>query len=186
MRTIVFAAMLFHAASLAGCLSPVNDELIDSLGPEVEGVEEGEFHRYGQPCLACHGAYGGQPEFSVAGTVFATPNDDIPVAGAKVILSDAEGNRFERTTNCAGNFYIEVEQFQPVFPMHVEIECPLPDGTVRRAVMGTRVNREGACAGCHDKGPASPTSPGQVYCLEAQPNPPFTVPGGCPGGPNPQ
>jgi hypothetical protein len=172
---------------LIGCLSPVNDDLIDSLGPEAPGVEEGPTHRYGQPCLACHGKYGGEgPEMSVAGTVFATPNDDIPVANAKVILTDAAGKRVERTTNCAGNFHIESESFVPQYPMRVELECPLPDGTVRRAVMGTRVNREGSCAGCHDKGPPSPTSPGQVFCLETQPDPPFAIPTPCAGGPTPQ
>ncbi len=172
---------------LAGCESPVQDDFIVSLGPEAPGVEEGPFHRYGQPCVACHGQYeADEPEMSVGGTVFATPNEDIPVANAKVILTDADGKRIERTTNCAGNFYIETGEFVPAYPMRVELECPLPDGTVRRSVMGTRVNREGSCAGCHDKGPASPTSPGRVYCVSQQPNPPFTVPQPCEGGPTPQ
>ncbi len=184
MKPLTFLAL---SLVVAACESPINSELVTSLGPEVPGVEESEFHRYGQPCLACHGTYGGEgPEMSVAGTVFATPNDDIPVAGAKVVLIDANGARHESITNCAGNFYVEPSQFEPLYPMHVEVECPLPDGTVRRAVMGTRVNREGACAGCHDKGPASPTSPGQVYCLESQPTPPFAIPTPCAGGPTPQ
>lgn len=182
MRALTAIVLLSSAA----CFNPVESDLSDSLGPEAPGVEESEFHRFGQPCLACHDRGGESPHFSVAGTVFATQNEDIPVAGAKVILVDADGQRFEKTTNCAGNFFIEPDQFTPQYPMHVEIECPLPDGSVRRAVMGTRIGRDGSCAGCHDKGPPSPTSPGRVFCLPAQPDPPFTIPTPCAGGPTPQ
>jgi hypothetical protein len=168
----------------AGCESPVEDAEIEAQGPEVEGLEEDEFHRYGQNCLACHGGYGPGPQWAFAGTVFATPNDDIPVQGAIVTMTDAAGQVFFRQTNCAGNFYIDAEVAEPVFPVHVEVECPIPGGdTTRRAVMGTRMNRDGGCAMCHDKGPATADSPGQVYCLPEQSDPPFEVPSDCPGGP---
>jgi cytochrome c553 len=175
------------ASTLTGCPSPAEDTLIESLGPEVNGVEEGEHHRYGQPCLACHGGYGpGEPTFSVAGTVFATPNDEIPVLGAKVVLTDANGSEKTLTTNCAGNFYAEEGDWDPVFPLRATVECPLPDGTVRRAVMGTRINRDGSCAGCHANEAPGQNGPGRVYCVAEQPaNLPFSLTPGCSGGPKP-
>jgi hypothetical protein len=182
MRALAALPILLSAA----CFNPVESDLAASLGPEAPGVEESEFHRFGQPCLACHDRGGESPHFSVAGTVFATQNEDIPVLGAKVIVIDAAGKRFDATTNCAGNFMVEPSQFEPQYPLHVEVECTLPDGSVRRSVMGTRVAREGSCAGCHDKGPPSPTSPGRVFCVTSQPDPPFTIPTPCEGGPNPQ
>ena len=177
---------LVLCAWLTGCFSPVQDDLIESLGPEQEGVPEGPTHRYGQPCLACHDAYYGEgPELSIGGTVFATPDADIPVQGAIVTISDATGKQVKLTSNCAGNFYAERRDFDPVFPLRAEVECPLPDGTTRRAVMGTRINRDGSCASCHQKGAATPQSPGQVYCVPQMPATPFVVPV-CNGGPNPQ
>ncbi len=168
------------------CESPVQDDLIDSLGGEQRGVPEGPTHRYGQPCLACHDdAVGDGPKMSVGGTVFASPLDEVPVEGAVVTLLDASGAQHQAITNCAGNFYVEAKDFLPSFPMRVEIDCPLPDGTVRRAVMGTLVNREGSCAGCHENAAPTPQSPGRVYCLQDPVDPPFVVPA-CNGGPNPQ
>ncbi|NUP13705.1 MAG: hypothetical protein HOW73_47320 [Polyangiaceae bacterium] len=179
-----FLAILL-ASALPACESPVQDEAIDALGDEVEGVEESEFHRYGQDCLACHGGYGDGPEWAFGGTIFATPGDDIPVAGAIITIVDADGQSLTRTSNCAGNFYVDAEVFEPAFPVHVEIECPLPDGSTRRNVMGTRVNRDGGCASCHDRGEATFESAGQIYCSATQTNPPFEVPPDCPGGPSP-
>ncbi|MFO0546758.1 MAG: hypothetical protein U0271_00155 [Polyangiaceae bacterium] len=170
------------ALSVVACESPIQDDLIDSLGEENPNIPQGEYHRYGQPCLACHGGYGEGPEWAVAGTIFATPSDDITTS-AVITITDATGEQKLAPANCAGNFYIKEETWQPVFPLHVEIECTLPDGTKKRAVMGTRINRDGSCASCHEKGPATSTSPGQVYCVPDQPDPPFEVDPSCPGGP---
>ncbi len=178
------APLLAIVVALMGCESPVEDDLIAALGPEVEGLEEGEYHRYGQPCLVCHGGYGEGPKFVVAGTVFATPDADIPVQSAIITLTDATGDQILVPSNCAGNFYIAEDTWAPVFPLRAEIECTLPDGTRRRSVMETRINRDGGCASCHEKGPATQFSPGQVFCLESQPAEPWVVPAGCPGGPS--
>lgn len=166
-----------------GCESPIDDELIESLGPEVEGLEEGPYHHYGQPCTACHGGYGPGPEFAFGGTVFATPNDDIPVAGAVITVTDATGARKAAPSNCAGNFYLLKESWDPVFPLRVEVECTLPSGEKRRSLMTTRINRDAGCAQCHEKGALTADSAGQVFCVLEQPDPPFELNQGCEGGP---
>jgi hypothetical protein len=174
---------LVALAFLSACESPVDDDLIESLGPEVEGVDEGEFHRFGQPCLACHGGYGEGPDFGVAGTVFVTPAGITPMENARVIITDAVGQQIELTTNCAGNFYAPLSQFTPVFPLRAEVVCPLGNGTERRNVMGTRIHRQGGCASCHVAGGPTQSSPGQIYCFEEMPTPPILNDPSCPGGP---
>lgn len=177
-------------AAIAGgsCLSPVEDDEIEALGPEVDGIPEGPFHRYGQNCLACHGGYGGGPLFTIAGTVFATRTDDIPVQGAVITVTDALGVSYAVPSNCAGNFYIEADAYPAAFPLRVEVECNLPENAdgeriKRRSVMGTRINRDGGCASCHTRGGATMDSPGQVFCVEEQPDPPFERESNCEGGP---
>ncbi len=176
------SCLLIAALGLAGCPSPVNDDAIDALGGECEGVPENEFHRPGQPCVLCHGEYqGDSPILSIGGTIFATPSQPIPVEGAKVTLTDANGETQERVTNCIGNFFIPADEWQPAFPLAAQIECPIP-GTedVRTLVMGTRISRDGSCAGCHF-GPPSYDSPGWVYCATVMPDPPYSVKSTCAG-----
>ncbi len=172
-----------YAAVAAGCESPVQDEEIAAQGDEVAGVPEGPFHRYGQNCLACHGGYGPGPQFLLAGTVFATPDADIPVLGATVTVTDSAGTTIPVVSNCAGNFYIDIEGWEAEFPLRVEVACPMPDGSIRRNVMGTRINRDGGCASCHERGVATADSPGQIFCAKTQPDPPFEIPASCEGGP---
>jgi hypothetical protein len=172
----------------SACNDPVADDLITSLGPEKSGIRRGPLHRAGQPCLACHGGYGpGQPEFAFAGTIYATPTDTTPVNGAKIKVTDATGQSREVYANCAGNFFQPSAQWQPIFPLRVEIECtePVPEGSpagtvgvVKRSVMQTRVSRDGSCASCHFGAP-SETSPGRIACGTDQPNPPYTLLSGC-------
>ncbi len=169
-------------SGLAGCESPVNDQKIADLGGETDGVPPGEFHRPGQPCVLCHGEYeADSPIMAVAGTVFATPSDPVPVEGAIVTLTDSAGSTIQKTTNCIGNFHVTAEEWQPAYPLRAEVECPIP-GTDqrRRVVMGTRIGRDGSCAACH-YGPPSQLSPGWVYCAERMPEPPFVVSADCPG-----
>lgn len=193
-RWVIACALL--AASLAGmtCVSPAQDDIIESLGPEKSGIPEGPFHRYGQPCLACHGGYGpGSPLFEFGGTVFATPQDDIPVSAVTVTVTDANGVVKTAVSNCAGNFYSPAADDHLVFPLRAEVSCelPLPEGAdpmttpkqIRRSVMQTRIDRDGSCASCHDGNP-SPSSPGRISCGPAQPATPFIVPVPCQGGPH--
>lgn len=189
MKAVAFAFSAVLVAVAAGCESPVEDDLIASLGPEVDGLEEGAFHRYGQPCFACHGGAGEGPDMAFAGTLFATPDDDIPVEAATITITDATGDTRSTVSNCAGNFYVLKESWDPVYPLRAEIECILPsdDPDVaperRRTVMATRINRDGGCASCHKIGPPNADSVGQLYCMPEQPDPEFRRVPGCQGGP---
>jgi hypothetical protein len=179
------------AALLAGCGNPVLDARIEALGGEADGVEPGEFHRPGQPCVLCHGKYGGaEPQMSVGGTIFAAPTvgdgKPLPVEGVKVLLFDAEKKSppNEIKTNCIGNFYVTVDDWNPSFPLHAEIEYGKPGAPDlrRRQVMSTWIQRDGSCAGCH-VGSRNQGSPGWVFCAET--NPGFVRPeaGTCEGYP---
>lgn len=172
----------------AACSNPVLDEKVAALGPETPGVAPSEWHRPGQPCLLCHGPYGGaHPEMSVAGTIFATPEKkgEAPAGVEKVIVTvtDSFGDVVEKKTNCIGNFFITTEEWQPGFPLAAKIEYPslTGDGTTP-AYMATRIGRDGSCAGCHE-GPRSPSTPGSIYCVDQAENP-FPEPAkDCPGVP---
>ncbi len=168
----------FFLVSLAlfvtACGNRVVDEKIADLGPEVSGVQPSEFHRPGQPCLLCHDEYlGRHPLMSVAGTIYAFPADKnpVPVKGATVTLTDAFGDQHTVGTNCAGNFHITTDDWQPAFPLRAEIEYPVPGSL------------DGTCAGCHVGAP-NQGSPGWVTCAEADLNPPFPPEeADCPGAP---
>src|SRR5262249_39649565 len=54
-----FLVLFLALVAPAGCGNPAVDPKIAALGPEANGVPQGEFHRSGQPCLLCHGPYGG-------------------------------------------------------------------------------------------------------------------------------
>lgn len=189
---VLFGAVVGAAgAGFIACASPTEDALIESLGPEAEGEEEGEFHRYGQPCLACHGGYGeGSPVFSFGGTVFAQPDESIVVPGAKITITDSVGEKTTMTSNCAGNFYVEEAKFKPVYPVRVEVVCNEPPGldpnkvlATYRNVMGTRVNRDGSCASCHADTVADQNGPGKVYCMDPRLPNPWILDPDCRGGP---
>ncbi len=178
-------ALLF--AALAGCGNPALDVQIDALGGEVPGVEPGEFHRPGQPCLVCHGPYGGaSPQMLVAGTIFAVPTGDkpIPVEGAEITIYDSlKTYTVKKKTNCVGNFYVEKGETDVLFPMGVTITCPTTGGETVAQGMMTQISREGSCNACH-QGDRNQGSPGWVYCLEAPPHP-YSPPGpSCPGVPS--
>ena len=96
---------------------------------------------------------------------------------------DGLGTTIPVVSNCAGNFYIDIEGWEAEFPLRVEVACPMPDGSIRRNVMGTRINRDGGCASCHERGVATADSPGQIFCAKTQPDPPFEIPASCEGGP---
>jgi hypothetical protein len=180
------SALLAGVIALSSaCNSPVNDERIECLGGEQPEVPPSEFHRPGQPCVTCHGEYAADsPILAVGGTIFATPSDPVPVEGVLVRLTDAKGTVVEKTTNCIGNFQVTADEWTPAFPLRAEIECPTRDPArpVRRFVMGTRITRDGSCAGCHI-GPPAQNSPGWIYCAEIQPEPPYAVNDSCQGLP---
>lgn len=174
----------------SGCADPVHDARVAALGPEAPGVEESDIHRPGQPCLLCHGAgKGTDPEMTVAGTIYGyawdgahAKDEPIPVKDVTIEISDAFGTSpaIAPKTNCAGNFYLTKEDWNPSFPLRVAIRYPVagePDG--ERVSMGTRISRDGSCAGCHE-GPPNQGSPGWVFCTQRTPSAPaFEAPKTC-------
>ncbi len=56
------------------------------------------------------GRRAGNPQFSLAGTVYQKPTGGkIPIENAVVHVVDATGTAQDLTSNCAGNFYITVD-----------------------------------------------------------------------------
>ncbi|HLM76741.1 MAG TPA: hypothetical protein VK459_28770 [Polyangiaceae bacterium] len=181
LSALSIAVAVVGAAS--GCGNPAVDARIEALGEENPSVPESEFHRPGQPCVLCHSVYeGADPEITVGGTIFASPSKiagELPVAveGAEVTLIDAEGVVKTATTNCAGNFFLTKEQWNPSFPLQVEVRYPAPGAQEQQKPapsMASRISRDGSCAGCH-YGPPNQGSPGFVFCEEA-PQVEFPVP----------
>jgi hypothetical protein len=180
----------FLLVALAACGNPAIDNQVALLGAEVDGVAPSQYHRPGQPCLLCHGPYGGAaPEMTVAGTILGIParkgKKDAGVRDVVVTLTDSFGDVKTKKTNCIGNFFITADEWQPGFPLAAKIEYPTPGGgkgDTTPAYMSTRIGRDGSCAGCH-AGPRAETSPGSVFCVEATESP-FPEPGSdCPGVP---
>jgi hypothetical protein len=143
-----------------GCPDPVLDAQLDALPGEVPGIRTGPMHRAGQPCTDCHSEYGGRhPVFSVAGTLFQKPTNLVGIEGAIVHVTDATGSFRPLTTNCVGNFYAQIGDWDPVFPLHVTIEDP---ASGLQKTMKSKIGRDTSCANCHVD-PAGPDSPGHVY-----------------------
>ena len=158
MRTPLLVAAL---SMLVGCNDATHDQQVQALGDEVPGVEPGPLHRPGQPCLTCHGGIGpGSQQFSVAGTVVAVRSQSAPAVGAQVQIEDINGSFFMATTNEAGNFYVQVAEWQPTYPTQLQVSLA---GLSQQ--MNTHVGRNGSCAACHTD-PQGPTSPGSVYVAE--------------------
>jgi hypothetical protein len=134
------------AALAVGCVDPVTDDAVAALGEEAPGVRPGPIHRPGQPCLTCHGDTGpGSPKMAVGGTVFTSPQDGSPgQPGVTVRLTDATGRIEERITNSVGNFYVFVEEWEPVWPLRAELE----KGGIKTP-MKSLINGRVGCATCH-------------------------------------
>lgn len=144
---------------LAAC-DPVGADEVAALGGELPGTRPGPLHRAGQPCLLCHdGAFGDPVEFSVAGTVFVTPEDRSPAHGAQIEITAADDARMTFTANEAGNFYVEASRWRPQFPLQVSVTYQDETNTMR-----SLVGRDGACGSCHVD-PAGPAAAGHVYAM---------------------
>jgi len=172
MRGFVLACL----ALIAGCSDPVNDDARSALGGEKPGVPKGPLHRPGQPCLACHGEAGDAPLFSLAGTVYQTEGGSTPLADALVKMIDSKGRVYKAATNCAGNFFVMRNDYDPAFPVWVKVAFGQFGGSPFEHEMGTPIYREGSCAKCHSH-PPGPTSAGRVFLAPApepgQPGVPF-------------
>jgi hypothetical protein len=149
---------LLLATALPACVDTTHDDQVQALGGEANGVSPGPDHRPGQPCLVCHGGEGpASSQFSVAGTVYALFKESAPAVGAQVQVEDISGNAIVAPTNSAGNFYIGVADWQPIYPIQMQVSL----GPASQQML-THVGREGSCAACHQS-LSGPTSPGPVY-----------------------
>ena len=151
------------AIVLVDCVDATHDDQVQALGGEDPAVRRGPLHRPGQPCLVCHGGEGpASGTFSVAGTVYTLAGRTDPAVGAQVLIEDITGVAFVAPTNPAGNFYITANQWNPTFPIKVQVT--LGPST---EPMNTFVGRDGSCATCHS-GKPGPTSAGPVYAASNQ------------------
>lgn len=167
-RVIQREAMTRVAAlllALAGCDEPVRDRAASALGPEAPGVPPGPLHRPGQPCVLCHDGDEARA-LALGGTITWTEGSDEPAIGATVHFVDSLGARFTATTNCAGNFFVLPEDYEPRYPVWVSL---------RRGeweiAMESPVNGDGSCATCHAR-ERGPESAGSVYLYSIAPSDP--------------
>ncbi len=156
-RGVVRGLFLATVAIAAACTDPVLDDAADAQGNETEGIEPGEFHRPGQRCIVCHQPNGEASDspFTLAGTIFAQPNRQVGVDNVEIRLTDSDNTTHIARTNCVGNFFIKASEWEPRFPILVEIG---KNGVRQR--MQSPIGREADCAGCHtiDNPPKDPLS----------------------------
>lgn len=134
---------------VTSCWDPVHTDAVDALGPERKGVRPGPSHRPGQPCLTCHGGDGpGEPELSIAGTVYSAEGIAEPLSDVLVQITDATGVSHSVASNEVGNFYIAADQWRPVYPIRVELRDRRADENGRKPMLST-IGRAGDCATCH-------------------------------------
>ena len=144
--TKLLTAVVAVCAAASCSSDPALSDAVDALGNETEGIEKGPYHRAGQACTTCH--QGGGPAadfpFTVAGTVFAQPLRQVGVEAAEVRMTDADGTKYIAKTNCSGNFFVTAAEWDPKFPILVEVA----KGGVRRSMKGP-IGRNPSCALCH-------------------------------------
>lgn len=168
-HSLALALTMLAAFTSTSCFDPQHTDEVNAQGGEVNGVGPGPTHRPGQYCRACHGGSGpGKPEFSIAGTVYATRGNGTPKDKVSVGLTDATGASRTLTSNEVGNFYIPIDQWSPTFPVSVTLSFPGLDPS-KQTQMQTLIGRNGSCAFCHygADGEASHMLP--VYLEEAKP-----------------
>jgi hypothetical protein len=144
-RPILFSVACTGVLFLS-CADPVLSDKVKVQGAETSGIDQGELHRAGQPCTVCHGEGGPASDkpFTVAGTVFAQPMRQIGVEKAEIRMTDSDGTKYTAMTNCVGNFFVRAEDWDPKFPILVEIA----KNNVRRS-MRSPIGRESSCGNCH-------------------------------------
>lgn len=173
-KILRYFLLAWGLALVASCADPVPQMQIDALGPEDPAVLPGALHRPGQPCLYCHGDSGFAPRFTVAGTIYRTPAAAQVVGGVEVQLFDSSHRAYVTYTNCAGNFFVSPQEFQPIFPLWVSI---VSAGQGLDNDMESPMNKDGNCGSCHQP-TKSPMSAGIVF-LSDDPAVADKVPGVC-------
>ncbi|MBE7483016.1 MAG: hypothetical protein HS104_23955 [Polyangiaceae bacterium] len=148
----------------SACRDPALDAKAEALGPDPGPYEEGPLHRAGFPCTYCH-AKGGraEPNFDLAGTVYAEKDSPEGLPGVTVRLFDSKGRQQTVGTNEVGTFFLEEGALELEFPLWVRLEY----GDERRC-MKTPIRRERSCAACHFD-PAGPSRTFRVYLRDDEP-----------------
>lgn len=179
-RTLLPLAMV-SAALLGSCTGdPVHDNLVNSLGGEINGVPQGQYHRAGQPCGVCHGEQGpAKTIFTMSGTIFYGPTKAIGVDDVTVTMVDSlNSSSFTAHTNCVGNFFVTGEEWTPNFPVIVKIQKGGEGAT-----MVSHIGRETSCSNCH-KDPPYYDSQGHVHLVnQTVENQNLYTPPACPVNP---
>lgn len=167
-RSIALACVMLAAIASTSCFDPVHSDEVNALGGETNGVGPGPLHRPGQPCRTCHGGMGpGSPEFSIAGTIYLTRDVGTPQAGVSVTITDVTGDKRTLTSNQAGNFYIDINQWSPTFPVKVRVgsEGLTDDQKRAQAQMVSPIGRDGGCGFCHYGADNEPTHMPPIYMV---------------------
>lgn len=104
----------------------------------IGGQHESKLMQPGSDCLRCHRPGNDDdhprpgddddeaPGYVVAGTVYGAlnePSDCLGVEGVTIRITDAQGQRIERTSNRAGNFYIKSKGTRLALPITAEISA---------------------------------------------------------------
>ncbi len=179
MKRHAISLALFALAALLGACQPdpVHEDAVKAQGPETPGIPTGPFHRAGQPCLVCHAERGpASMVMSFAGTIYQSYDNRTPLEGAVVHVFDSRGHEAVTGTNCVGNFFIQKKQFDPVWPVWVQIEYGTQAGQPA-AQMLSPIFRDGSCADCHHD-PHATNATGHIYYAPQGVNMSFP-PGGC-------
>jgi cytochrome c553 len=186
---LLLGASMVVAAIVSSCADPVHDALVASLGPENSAIPEGQYHRAGQPCTACHGPEGpAKTEFSLAGTIFWSggvaqySGSVVGVNDATVSIVDSLGTQTQIQTNCVGNFYVLQSAQSFAFPILAAVFAGANNEYTAR--MTTQISRASSCGQCHTD-PVSYDSPGHIFLSGgAPPAAEVSANNACPVDPN--
>lgn len=158
-RLVTAVAAISLSAFLAGSCGGGGTPSELGIPPTVCSTEAvpaivGEEMEPGSDCVGCH-AKGGAPELLIGGTVMAALHDDTNcrgVAGAKVRLTGADGQKLELTTNATGNFFVLKGEGTLATPFSAEVEV---GGKVQK-MLTAQANTN--CMVCH-------TAPGSMLAI---------------------
>jgi hypothetical protein len=121
-------------------------------------LSEGSRMRPGDTCVSCHARSGGEaPALTIGGTVYPTAHEPtncngVSVAGASVVITDANNNVLTLTVNSAGNFYTTA---QVALPFHAKV---VHNGAERAMIAA---QSSGDCNSCHTESGAN-GAPGRI------------------------
>lgn len=120
---------------------------------------ENDRMRPGEACITCHTAENEGPRYAIAGTLFPTghePNDCNGISGqasgAKVVITDADGQEHELTPNSVGNFFFNGNVPKPY-------TAKVVSGASERLMVTPQ--QDGDCNKCHTA-EGSGGAPGRV------------------------